>query len=356
MGGRYRAAVIGCGGISRRHARGLQALPGCELVAGADVRPENAAKLAAEFGFRNSYPDYRELLSKEKPDLVAICTWPGTHAEITAAAAEAGARGIICEKPACLSLEEADVMIGACERAGCRLAIAHHHRFDQENTTARRLIAEGAIGAPTLLRGCPEGGLLNNGTHFIDTSRYLLGDPPALWVMGQVERRTDRYERGHPIEERCLGLVGLEGGARLLVESDMPMDWPGGQYVYGTAGTLRFQDRRLELLSGESAGWRSVELDADTDQHQELLEWVEGGPESRQSARIARPTMEIMMAIYESARTRGLVTLPLPAGRSPLHLMIEAGDLPVEIPGKYDIRALTPTLAVPPSPLDPSSR
>src|SRR5688500_15838482 len=127
---RYRAAIIGCGGISRRHARGLGEQPGCALVAGADVRAENAAKLAAEYGIPRTYTDYRELLEKEGPELVAICTWPGTHAEITRAAAEAGARGVICEKPMCLSLAEADAMIAACDRAGTRLAIAHHHRYD----------------------------------------------------------------------------------------------------------------------------------------------------------------------------------------------------------------------------------
>src|SRR5438876_1241962 len=116
MANQYRVAIIGCGGISRRHARGFREQPGCELVAGADVRPENAAKLASEFEIPRTYTDYRELLEKEHPDLVAICTWPGTHAEITAAAAEAGARGILCEKPACLSLEEADAMIAACLR------------------------------------------------------------------------------------------------------------------------------------------------------------------------------------------------------------------------------------------------
>lgn len=339
MKNRYRAALVGCGGISSRHARGLQALPDCELVAAADVRPENAARRAAEFGIPRTYSDYRELLAKEHPDLVAICTWPGTHAEITGAAAEAGARGILCEKPACLSLAEMDAMIEACERAGCRLAIAHHHRFDPLNSTARRLIAEGAIGVPTLLRGGPDGGLLNNGTHFIDTSRYLLGDPAALWVMGQVERRTDRYERGHPIEDRCMGLVGLEGGTRLVVESDMPKDWPGGRFVYGTTGTFRFGESSLELLNDGSAGWQKIDPEPETDQHHELLAWVEGGPESRQSARLARATMEIMMALYESARTRRLITLPLSASRSPLHLMIEDGALPVEVPGQYDIRA-----------------
>jgi predicted dehydrogenase len=341
---RYRAAVIGCGGIAPRHARGLRALPGCELVAAADVRPESAAKLAAQFEIPKTFTDYRELLVSERPDLVAICTWPGTHAEITLAAAEHGARGILCEKPMCLSLEEADRMIAACERTGTRLAIAHHHRMSGRNTAARRLIASGAIGTPALLRAGLDGGLLNNGTHMIDLSRYLLGDPEARWVMGQVERRTDRYERGHPIEDRCLAVIAFAGGARLLLESDMPGDWPGSECVYGTEGALRLgggSEGRpaLELQNAAGAGWQPVEPDPDADQHRELVAWIEGEPESRQAARIARATQEIMMAIYESARTRALVELPLLSGPSPLHRMIEDGSLPVLVPGKYDIRA-----------------
>src|SRR5207245_963487 len=175
--------------ISRRHARGFGERPGCTLVAGADIRLENVEKLAAEFGFANKYTDYREMLERERPEIVAICTWPGTHAEITVAAAELGAKGILCEKPMCLNLGEADRMIEACARAGTKLAVGHHGRFERANTTARERIQEGAIGRPSLLRAHASDGLLNNGTHAIDRMRYLLGDPSALWVIGQVERR-----------------------------------------------------------------------------------------------------------------------------------------------------------------------
>jgi hypothetical protein len=125
----------------------------------------------------------------------------------------------------------------------------------------------------------------------------------------------------------------------MVIESDMPKDWPAGTLIHGDAGTLRFGQDGVELLNAEGAGWRGVELDPGADQHQELLAWIEGGPESRQAARTARSTMEIMMAIYESARTRGLVRLPLTPGPSPLLQMIEDGTLPVQVPGRYDIRA-----------------
>src|SRR5262249_52211397 len=149
------------------------------------------------------------------------------------AAAEAGARGILCEKPMARSLAEADTMLAACDAYGAKLAIGHHHRFVSHNTAARRLIAEGAIRQPTPPPPASGGGLLNNGTHMIDRMRYLLGDPEAIWVIGQVERRTDRWERAQPIEDCCVGLVAFAGGARGLIESDLPEpECPGTTMIH----------------------------------------------------------------------------------------------------------------------------
>jgi predicted dehydrogenase len=200
------------------------------------------------------------------------------------------------------------------------------------------MIAEGAIGRPTMLRARATDGLLNNGTHAVDRMRYLLGDPVTLWVLGQVERRTDRWERAHPIEDRCAGLIAFEGGARGVLEVDTPeAGAPSGQHVYGTEGTLRWVQQGVQILSGE-AGWRDVELRPTSSQHQEFIDWLEGRGGNRTEARQARATMEILMAIYESARTQGLVEMPLQTKESPLKRMIDSGQLPVEKPGKYDIR------------------
>lgn len=339
MASSYRVGIIGCGGIAREHARGFLQHPSCTLVAGADIRPEQAAKLAAEFEIPATYTDYRELLAKERPDIVSICTWPGTHAEITLAAAEAGVRGVLCEKPMARSLAEADAMLAACDARGTRLAIGHNRRFVGHNAAARRLIAEGAIGQPTLLRAGTDGGLLNNGTHMIDWMRYLLGDPEAVWVMSQVERRTDRWERAQPIEDRCMGLVAFAGGARGLIESDLPEPaCPGALFIHGTEGTLRLDRDGFQLQNAGAAGWQPVAAPPRPTQFEELIAWIEGGDEHPSTGRHARATVEIMMAFYESARVRGLVRLPLPSGPSPLQQMIDDGTLPVEQPGKYDIR------------------
>ena len=341
MSERYRVALVGCGGISRRHAKGLGEHPQCEIVALADVRPENAAVLGREIGVGTQYTDYGELLERERPDVVAISTWPGTHAEITIAAAEAGARGILCEKPIARSLEELDAMLAACDRAGTKLAVGHHTRYVPAVATARQLIAAGAIGQPTLLRVHSEGGLLNNGSHRVDTLRYLMGDAAGEWVLGQVERRTDRYERGEPIEDLCGAIIAFSNGARAVLESDTPR--AEGSYdtlIVGSEGALRQTREGWSLLNGAAAGWQPVEAQPTTPQHEEFIQWLDGETDAcRTDAHDNRFTFEILMALYESARTRALVNLPLAGGPSPLNQMIDSGDLPVQVPGKYDIRA-----------------
>ena len=70
----------------------------------------------------------------------------------------------------------------------------------------------------------------------------------------------------------------------------------------------------------------------------ELVRWLDGGPEHRNAGHIARDTVEIMMALYESARQHKVITLPMTEMDYPLELMINEGKLPVEQPGRYDIR------------------
>jgi predicted dehydrogenase len=340
----YRVAVVGTGGISRAHARGWLGTGVCDLIAGVDIRPESVAKFAEEFSVLAQYTDYQQMLERERPDIVSVCTWHGTHPDVTIAAAQAGVKAVLCEKPMAVSLGAADAMLDACARSGTLLAIGHHSRFNPRNTAARRLIAEGAIGVPHLLRQASAGGLTNNGTHAIDRARYLLGDPKAEWVIGQVERRTDRYERREPIEDLCMGLVAFEGGARLIVESDMPDGGLNSDYasggsvqVYGTEGAL-WVGGALRLLAQNGQGWQAMDAPPDTNQYDEMLGWIEGRNKHRNEGAIARATVELMMAIYESVRVRGLVRLPLETKASPLVLLIDEGRIPVEKPGKYDIR------------------
>ena len=336
---KYRVGVAGCGGISRTHTRGWQGLPNVELVAAMDIKSEAVDKFAEEFSVSAKYTDYREMFEKEDLDIVSICTWQNSHAEIAVAAAEAGLKGILCEKPMCVSLGEADAMLAACENSGTKMAIGHHGRFSATNTEARRLVAEGAIGQPTLMIRRSGGGLLNNGTHTIDGIRYILGDPETEWVIGQVERNTDKFERRTRIEDLCSGLICFKTGTRAVIESDMPGPDVPAALVYGTEGILKTGEGGLLLLNDKTAGWQVMKPRGNgISQYAELLGWIEGKNEHRGNAIHSHAVIEIMMAIYESLRIRGVVRMPLATKASPLGMMIDDGTLPVLKPGKYDIR------------------
>ena len=316
-----------------------------DLVAVADIKPEVGKALCQKFDIPSFYESYAEMLEKENLDVVSVATWAGTHAEITIAAAKAGVQCILCEKPMAPSLGEAAAMLEACRANGVKLAIGHQHRFDASWNRAKELIAQGAIGQPVLAMTKVTDGLLNNGTHFIDGIRYILGDPEPQWAMGQVERKTDRYERGEPIEDRLVGVVAFDGGVQALVEVDVPpvegaAPWP---YTFiGTEGRIHTDRDGLTLInaSGKQQTTPAAEASSHVLQAQEFLRWLDGDIDDyRGSGDTAYLTVAVMMAFYESVRQRGVVTFPLTVKESPLKLMLESGQLPVEIPGKYDIRA-----------------
>lgn len=339
----YRIGIIGCGGMGRAHSTAYTKNPTTELVAAMDVNVDSAKRLADEFSVPAVYTDYNQMLEKEALDIVSITTWQGVRAEITVAAAKAGVKGIIGEKPMAASLGEADTMIAVCEEYGAKLVIGHNGRFNPANTEIRRLVQDGAIGQPTLLhqRSKPNAGLLNIGTHAIDRMRYYLSDPETLWVIGQVSRTTNRWERRTLCEDLCMGLICFEGGARGVYESDLPEPVVSAAVVAGTDGQIKMGDDGTVLLqNNQASGWQEIQPHPEPiDQYQELIDWMEGKIDShRSTGRQARYTMEIMMAIYESLRIKNVVTMPLETSESPLELLIEEGVFPELTEDRYDIR------------------
>jgi predicted dehydrogenase len=340
----YSVGVVGCGTMGKSHARAYRACDETEIVATADLDADARATFVEEFDVPAAYETHAAMLAAEDLDLVSVCTLHSTHAEITIDAAEAGAAGIYCEKPMATSLGEAEDMLDAARRNDAKLSVGHQRRFDPVQETARELIAEGAIGEPRTVATRKDGGLLNWGTHMIDMTRFLLGDPDYEWVMGAVERRTDRHERRLAIEDRCVGQICFEDGTRLTHENDMP----GPEYadaslqVSGTGGVLDLDlGSSVAVVNEEGRTEYAPSADGLTRAAQvaEFLEWIEGDREDhRCSGAHAREVTEIMMAIYESVRTRGLVSAPMQTRASPLERMIADGDLPVEHPGAYDIR------------------
>ena len=342
MADTYRAGIIGCGSIAHLHARGYQGVESIEIVAIADPVDTALNDFGDRWEIKTRYSDMREMLDREDLDIVSVCTWHKLHAPCTIAACPRRPKAVLCEKPMATNLGDCDQMMMVAKRNDVKLAIGHQRRFNPVWTDARNLVLEGAIGDPRQVVAKGGQGLLNDCSHLFDMMRYVLGDPEAQWVMGNVERKTDRYERNTRIEDRSAGIVQFDNGTiGMLLQELAGPNYQGGVF-YGSEGILELDERKVRLLNSRSGTWeeRSAEgEDASVGQARELVEWIEGRAEHRGDAKNGRASIEIIMAIYESARRHEVVQMPVRTVASPLEVMIDEGLLPVERPGVYDIRA-----------------
>ena len=339
---KYRVGIIGCGSTANAHAVGYQGVDAVEMVAIADPVDVSLNSFGDRYGINKRYHDAREMLDNENLDIVSVATWHKLHSPMTIAACARKPKAILCEKPMATDLNECDEMLIAAKRHDVKVAIAHQRRFNSAWTDARTLIAEGAIGQPTQIVCRGGQGLLNDCSHLFDMMRYVLSDPQAEWIIGNVERKTERYERETPIEDRSAGIIGFENGCiGMLLQEIAGPNYQGG-IIYGSDGIIDLTEGRARLLNNKSTDWEERPSDGKNQQvaqASELVEWIEGKTEHRGDAKNGRAAVEIIMAIYESARMHEVVQMPVRTLCSPLELMIDNGDLPVERPGRYDIRA-----------------
>ena len=196
----YRTAIIACGMIARVHARGWLGVPGrpTQIGAIADTNPDARREFGDFFdvGETHRYADYREMLDRERPDFVDVCSWHQLHAEMVIAAAARQPKAIICQKPMAVDLGQADEMLTACERNGVKLLIAYQRPHHATWLKARDLIRQGVIGQVIQIQLDDGGNVLNTNSHNIRLALFLMDEPQVDWVMGAVERSTDQVERG----------------------------------------------------------------------------------------------------------------------------------------------------------------
>jgi predicted dehydrogenase len=370
---RYRSAIVACGTIARCHARAWQDIPDVELSAIADSNEEALAEFGDFFGVppERRYRDYRQMLDTERPDFVDVCSWHGLHAEMVVAAAARQPKAITVQKPMALSLSECDRMLTACQREGVKLLVAHQRRHLAGWLAAQQKVAEGIIGTPQQIT-LNSGSLLNVLSHDVNMALFLLGDRPVEWVMGAVERTTDKFERSFPCEDAAIGIAQVAGGVQMIMTGSLPTGRHGhGCRLVGSEGILelgvtrppddqlrsdgamrqpegssaKYNDERgyARVLRAGGGEWETIEApwhDPFVHLAQEAVAWVDGTIDDPISSGVkGRATMEVLMAIYESARKRRRIDLPLKTLANPLKLMVDAGDLPVEWPGAYEQRA-----------------
>lgn len=255
--------IIGSGFIAALHAEALRRVPAARLAGVASPGEGTAAKFAARHGVPFSSRDYRDLLDRPDIDLVSLCLPNHLHCRAALDAAAAG-KHVICEKPLCVTLDEADQMIAACREAGVLLMYAEELCFAPKYVRAAELAREGALGKIYLVKqserhdgphspwfwdaGLSGGGVtLDMGCHAIEFFRWILGKPPIESVFGNLSTvaHADRTEG----DDSAVLLIQFEGGALGLAEEGWAK--PGGMddraEIYGTGGVTY-----ADLLHGSS--------------------------------------------------------------------------------------------------------
>ena len=206
----YRVGIVGCTGIAsaparelshpvygaaapHSHAAGYNCVPATEVVAVCDLLPERTQEFVSKWQHRWSgitqYQDYREMLARENLDIVSVVTSDNRHADITIAAAEAGARAIFCEKPLATTVADADRMIEAVEKHGVHLSVDHSRRWQPQWYEARAAIRNGAIGKVRTVVGKIGGAramLFRNGTHLTDAICFFADGEPE-WLSARYD-------------------------------------------------------------------------------------------------------------------------------------------------------------------------
>ena len=327
----YKVGIIGCGGISRMHANWYRKAARAEMVAGADIDKDKLKKFSEEYALERSYTDYIEMLEKEQPDIISVCTRPKQHAEITIESAKLGVKGILCEKPMGENLEQADAMIEACEKNNVKLAIDHQLRFGGSYVTAKKLLEDGAIGELFRIYAlCSGGDLKDNATHTIDLMRFIHNDTAIEWIIGQIERIGEPQRYGLASEQFVLGYMKFSDNVRGIIEVGEDTA-PGYHhiYFYGTDGEMELGvpgGPGIRMRTKASGGdWVIPEAHSSMGPVEDLIESIEEDRPHRSSGYQGRATLEVLMAIYESSRRRRRIRLPLEEKESPLTLMIREG-------------------------------
>ncbi|MDP6039684.1 MAG: Gfo/Idh/MocA family oxidoreductase, partial [Candidatus Latescibacteria bacterium] len=246
---KYRTAIIACGMIGRVHTRGWLGVEGqpTEIGALADTNPDAQREFGDFFGVGEDhrYGDYREMLDKERPDFVDVCSWHQQHAEMVIAAAARQPKAILCQKPMAVSLQEADEMLTACTRNNVKLVIAYQRPHHAVWIKARDLIREGAIGKVSQVQLVCGGNLLNTNSHNIRLALFLMDETKVQWVMGGVERTMDLVERGLPAEDACMGVAGCDNGATILILGNLTGGMGQGCRIIGSDGIMELSTGRL---------------------------------------------------------------------------------------------------------------
>jgi predicted dehydrogenase len=273
-----KVGMIGCGDIARAHANAWLTLGNKAVItAVSDVNEESAQAMSRRVDGAAVYTEYQQMIENADVEAVDICLPHHLHRDAIVAAARAG-KHVICEKPLCLSLEEAEEIAGAVRAGGVTMMCAHNQLFDPAVQKAREMMADGALGKIFMARTCDcfrhtkplsewgwraasktmgGGCLIDTGYHPSYLLLNLVGQEPV-----EVSAVAGRYHISTlEGEDSALVVVRFADGAMGEVLTSWAWDWPEGSWqfqIIGEKGQLFGRGRKILF---KPIGWHPATLE-----------------------------------------------------------------------------------------------
>lgn len=342
VGERVRVALLGCGRIAKNHFEAIAKLPGLQLVAVCDIIAERAQLAGTQYDVP-WFTSYEQMLADVPSEAVIIATPSGLHPQHGMLAAKAG-RHVISEKPMAISLAAADALVQACDDHHVHLFVVKQNRLNPPIVLLKRAIDAGRFGRIYMAnctvrwtrpqdyydqapwRGTWEfdgGAFMNQASHYIDLVQWLVG--PVESVIAKTATMARRIEA----EDSGAAVLKFRSGAIGVIEVTMltfPKNLEGSITILGEKGSVKIGGTAVNKVEH----WTFADYDDDD----KLVEQANTSPPSvygfghegyyrnveavlrgherpDTDGRAGRKSLELILGIYESARTGCEVPLPL---------------------------------------------
>lgn len=338
-----RMAIVGTGGMAHAHARALQALPGCQLVAGVDIQETNLTRYCDSYDIQNRFTTVKELLKWGEFDAAVVATIDAAHVPCALPLVKAG-KHVLCEKPIALSAPEGKKLVDAAEKAGVINMINFSYRNNPVLHHAQRLVAAGKLGRLMHLeahylqtwltapvwgewRQTPawlwrlstahgsKGALGDIGVHIVDLTTYIANENvKSVDCLLKTFPKAPHDQIGEyhlDANDSALMRVELTGGAVGTINATR---WATGQInslklsLYGEKGALRLDldksQNELEVCLGsdvKTAHFKTVKSPQTPNMHARFLRAIRSGKQADCTFRRGWEVQRVLDASFRSA-------------------------------------------------------
>jgi len=336
----FRVALVGCGRIANNHFDAIERVDGLDLVAVADVVQARAEAAGAANGVP-AFASLAEMMAAVDCDIVTVATPSGLHPVHGIEAARAG-KHVVSEKPMAISLAGADSLIDACSEAGVRLFVVKQNRLNPAIQLVKRAVEKGRFGrihsanctvrwarpqdyydqAPWRGTWAMDGGaFMNQASHYVDLIQWLAGPVESVAAM------TATQERKIEAEDSGAAVLRFQNGAIGVLDVTMltyPRNLEGSLTILGNRGSVKIGGTAVNrvdtwLFEDYDDDDKLIESAATTPPtvygfghqgyYRNVVRVLRGEAVPDTDGREGRKSLEIILAIYESARTGKVVSL-----------------------------------------------